>query len=57
LSASQRIHGEGSADTRKAEFALGMISFFHVSSREDEEHIGNKTLRLFTIQLLKAAIK
>lgn len=46
-----------SADTRKAELALSIITFFHISSRDDEEHIVNKTQRLFTIQLLKAAIK
>lgn len=45
------------ADTTQAESALGMIGFFHISSREDEEHIDNRTQTLFTIELLKAAIK
>lgn len=28
---------------RKAELALSIITFFHLSSRDDEEHIVNKT--------------
>lgn len=54
---SQSNHGMKSAHTSKAEFALGMFNSFHISSREDEEHIVSRTQRLFTIQLLKAAIK